>query len=139
GALDPAGVVELMLEERVTVTAGVPTVWLALADEIAARGGSLPALRHVACGGSQPPRALIERYLRDFGIPIVQAWGMTETSPLASMAWPKELMGDWDDTLVLDAARCRAGLPLPGVDVSIRDDAGGEVPWDGETMGHLCV
>jgi fatty-acyl-CoA synthase len=139
GALDPAGVVDTLLDERVTVTAGVPTIWLTVADEIASRGGTLPHLRHVACGGSQPPRALIERYLRDFEVPIIQAWGMTETSPLASMAWPKEQMGDWDDDRITDVARCQAGLPLPGVDVSIRDTDDNEVPWDSETMGHLCV
>ena len=93
------------------------------------RGGpagraSCGALRHIACGGSQPPRALIERYRRDFGIPIIQAWGMTETSPLASMAWPQARMRDWPDDQVTDAARAQAGLPIPGVEISIRDDDG---------------
>jgi fatty-acyl-CoA synthase len=139
GALDPRALVELMAAERVTVGAGVPTIWLGVADELATRPGGLPALRHLACGGSQPPRALIERYRRDFGIPIVQAWGMTETSPLASMAWPKEHMHDWDDGHLDEVVRGQAGLPLPGVLVTIRDDEGAEVPWDGETMGNLLV
>ncbi|MHB8329998.1 MAG: long-chain fatty acid--CoA ligase [Acidimicrobiales bacterium] len=139
GALDPGTLADVLADERVTVSAGVPTIWLGLADELARRQARLPALRHLACGGSQPPRSLIERYRREFGIPIVQAWGMTETSPLASMAWPKEKMHDWDDERLGDSVRGQAGLPLPGVIVTIRDDQGAEVPWDGETMGNLLV
>src|SRR5579884_2182832 len=139
GALDPGALAELMASERVTVSAGVPTIWLALADELARRGGGLPDLRHLACGGSQPPRAMIERYRREFGIPVIQAWGMTETSPLASMAWPKAHMRDWDDARLDEAVRGQAGLPLPGVAVTLRDDEGNDVPWDGQTMGDLLV
>jgi fatty-acyl-CoA synthase len=139
GALDAGAFVDTMVEEQVTVAAGVPTVWLAVADELSARGATLPALRHIVCGGSQPPRALIERYRTEFGIPIVQAWGMTETSPLASMAWPQHRMRDWDEAAVVDVARSQAGLPLPGVEVSIRDDEGRPVAFDGETMGNLHV
>ncbi|MHB1487362.1 MAG: long-chain fatty acid--CoA ligase [Acidimicrobiales bacterium] len=139
GALDPVAFVQLMADEEVTVAAGVPTVWLAAADPIAGRGGRLPGLRHIVCGGSQPSRALIERYLGDFGIPVIQAWGMTETSPLASMAWPQERMHDWSDEQVTDAARTQAGVPLPGIDVVIRDGEGHDVPFDGETMGDLYV
>jgi fatty-acyl-CoA synthase len=81
GSLEPADLVDLLIDEQVTVTAGVPTVWLGVADELARRGQKLPHLRHIVCGGSQPPRPLIERFLREFDVPIVQAWGMTETSP----------------------------------------------------------
>jgi fatty-acyl-CoA synthase len=139
GALDATAFLDLMATERVTVAAGVPSVWLGVADALAARGGSLPDLRHIVCGGAQPPRSLIERYAADFGIDIIQAWGMTETSPLASMAWPQERMRDWPADRVMAAARTKAGLPLPGVAVSIRDDAGTEVPADDESMGDLCV
>jgi fatty-acyl-CoA synthase len=110
-----------------------------VADALRARGGSLPDLRHIICGGAQPPRSLIEQYWSEFGLHIVQAWGMTETSPLASVAWPQERMHDWSEEQVTDVARTQAGLPLPGVAVSIRDDQGTEVPSDGETMGDLCV
>jgi fatty-acyl-CoA synthase len=139
GPLDATSFVDTMLEERVTVAAGVPTVWLAVADELAARHGTLPDLRHIVCGGAQPPRALIERYRREFGIPVIQAWGMTETSPLASMAWPQEHMRGWSEDAITDVARTRAGLPLPGIEVCIRDEEGRDVPFDGETMGVLHV
>ncbi|MGI5193584.1 long-chain fatty acid--CoA ligase [Streptomyces sp. CA-288835] len=138
GPLDAAALVELMATERVTVAAGVPTIWMAVADEIAKRDG-LPDLRHLLCGGARPPRALIERYRRDFGVPLVQVWGMTETSPLASLAWPKERMQDWDEDRVTETVRTRAGLPLPGVQVEIRDETGRALAWDGESMGELLV
>ena len=139
GALDPSDFLDLLSVERVTVAAGVPSVWLGVADELARRGGSLPDLRHIVCGGAQPPRSLIERYAGEFGLRVIQAWGMTETSPLASVAWPQERMRDWPEDEVTAAARTQAGLPLPGVEITIRDDAGAAVPADGDSMGDLCV
>jgi acyl-CoA synthetase (AMP-forming)/AMP-acid ligase II len=139
GPLDPSSFVELVRNERVTVAAGVPTVWLGIADELARRGETFPDLRHIVCGGAQPPRSMIERYAIEFGIRIVQAWGMTETSPLASMAWPQERMRDWSEAEITAAARTKAGLPLPGVEVTIRDESGGEVPIDNSSMGDLFV
>jgi len=141
GALAPKPFVDLLAAERVTVAAGVPTVWIGVAEELAARAGArpLPDLRHIACGGSQPPRALIERYAKEFDVPIIQAWGMTETSPLATMAWPQARMRDWPAEEVLRAARSQAGVPIPGVEVSIRAEDGAEVPFDGEAMGGLYV
>jgi fatty-acyl-CoA synthase len=138
GAMDPAAMVKLFHDEGITVSAGVPTIWLSMADEIAKQGRP-PKLRHVLCGGSQPPLALIKRYQQEFDIPIVQAWGMTETSPLASVAWPKAHMLDWGDDRLDDVVRRQAGIPLPGVDVSIRDADGNEAAWDGEAMGDLYV
>ncbi|HEU5265204.1 MAG TPA: long-chain fatty acid--CoA ligase [Jatrophihabitans sp.] len=139
GPLEPKPFVDLLAAEEVTLSAAVPTVWIGVGDEIARRPDGLPTLNRIVCGGSQPPRALIERYRRDFGIPIIQAWGMTETSPLATVAWPQARMRHWDDEQLMDVARSQAGLPLPGVEVSIRDDSGVEVPFDGETMGALHV
>ena len=139
GPFDAAAMTEMCAQEQVTVTAGVPTVWLAVADELARQPRPLPALRHVFCGGSQPPRALIERYLREFGVELVQVWGMTETSPLASVAWPVHAMRGWEPGRVITRARTQAGLPIPGVDVSIRDASGRDVQFDGVTMGDLYV
>lgn len=139
GALDAADFVDTLRDERVTVAAGVPTVWLGIADELSARGATLPAMRHIVCGGSQPPRALIKRYADEFGITVVQAWGMTETSPLATLAWPQSHLLDRPTDEVLDRVRTQAGLPLPGIEIDIRDDSGASVPFDGETMGALYV
>src|SRR5262249_50741348 len=129
----------LMVEERVTVAAGVPTIWLEVADELARRNQKLPHLRHIVCGGSQPPQAMIERYRREFGVPIVQAWGMTETSPLASIAWPQHRMRDWTEEALQREVRNQAGVPLPGISVTLRDVDGREVPNDGTSMGDLYV
>ncbi len=138
GPLEPEPFADLLLGERVTVTGAVPTVWIGLADALASRPRP-EHLSHIVCGGSQPPRSLIERYHRDFGVDVIQAWGMTETSPLASMSWPQERMRDWEEPALMAAARGQAGLPLPGVEISIRDDDGHEVAFDGETMGALHV
>ncbi len=139
GALEASSFIDLLATEHVTVTAAVPTVWIALADELSRRGEPLSDLRHIVCGGAQPPGSLIERYASEFDIPIIQAWGLTETSPLASMAWPQHRMRTWSPEEIFERARTQAGLPLPGVEVSIRDDQGHELPADGESMGDLCV
>ena len=139
GPLDPVGLVQLLVDEEVTVAAGVPTVWLGIADALAAHGTRPPALRHCVCGGAQPPRPLIERYQREFGIDIIQAWGMTETSPLASLAWPRHAHRHLAADEVMKLARTQAGLPMPGVEVSVRGEDGEEVPADGATMGDLYV
>jgi fatty-acyl-CoA synthase len=139
GPLVASDLVDLLLRESVTVTAGVPTVWASVAEVLAARSMTLPSIRHIISGGSQPPPALIDRYLADFGIKIVQAWGMTETSPLASAAWPQERMRGWTAQQLRDAVWNRAGVPLPGIDVCLRSAEGARVPFDGESMGDLCV
>src|SRR5262249_4734445 len=132
GALDADAWIDLLIEERVTISAGVVTVWLAIADALEARGiTELPDVRHFVSGGGQPPRALIERFHDRFDVDLVQAWGMTETSPIASLAWPQEKMRDWPEEKIVDRARTFAGLPVPGVELSIRDDDGNELPFDG--------
>ena len=139
GAAQPGAIVDLLVGERVTIAAGVPTIWLSVEEELDARGGTLPDLSHIVVGGSQPPRALMQRYLDKYGVPILQAWGMTETSPLASLAWPAGYMADWGPDEVMDASRSQAGRPIPGVRISIRNDEGAEVPRDGSTVGTLLV
>jgi fatty-acyl-CoA synthase len=136
---EAASLLELMQRERVTVAAGVPTVWFAIGEELARRAGKLPALRRIFIGGAQPPTSLIERYRTEFGIAIHQVWGMTETSPLASITWPKEAMRDWPQDRQTAAWRAQAGLPLPGIAISIRGPDGVETPRDGKTMGDLFV
>jgi fatty-acyl-CoA synthase len=137
--LDAATIVSLIEEEQVTHTSGVPTIWANVADELARRGSRLPSLRFLSAGGSQPPRSLIERYRREFGITMLQGWGMTETSPVASLAWPKHKMRDWDPDRLLQEVGSQAGLPLPGIDILIVDEQGAEVPADGHSMGELLV
>jgi fatty-acyl-CoA synthase len=135
----PANLIELLQRERVTLSIGVPTIWFSVAEELTRRRQALPDLRRIFIGGSQPPTSLIERYRTEFGVTIHQIWGMTETSPLASAAWPKEYMRDWSEEQLAPVVRSQAGLPLPGVRVSIRGPDGAETPRDGKTMGDLLV
>jgi fatty-acyl-CoA synthase len=137
GPFDPAALVDLLAAERVTVSAGVPTIWQLVAADLRARGTKLPDLRHVITAGSQPPPSLIEAFWTEFGIPMIQAWGMTEASPVAGVAWPKNHMRDWDAETLTAVVRTQAGLPLAGVDVRLRAEDGAAVPWDGTSMGDV--
>ncbi|MGH7609746.1 MAG: long-chain-fatty-acid--CoA ligase [Candidatus Dormibacteria bacterium] len=137
--VDAATIVDLIQEEQVTHSSGVPTIWIAVADELSRRGARLPSVRFLSSGGSRTPRSLIERYRAEFGINLVQGWGMTETSPVASLTQPKHKMRDWDESRLMGEVREQAGLPLPGIDIRIVDPAGEEVPADGESMGELMV
>ena len=137
--MDPATIVSLLKEERVTMATGVPTIWAGVAEELSRHPVELPHLRFLMAGGSQPPMALIERYEKEFGITLVQGWGMTETSPVASMAWPKHKMLGWEPERLRSEVRIKAGLPLPGVDLKVVDESGQEVPADGTSIGELLV
>ena len=101
-------------EEKVTFTAGVPTVWLGIKQYLEAHPeADVSAIRAFLCGGSAVPRAMIEWYWRDRGIRVMQGWGMTETNPVASTATLKPEMEDWDLERQLDFLET-AGMPWPG-------------------------
>src|SRR3954453_14348290 len=82
--MQPKALAELMESEKVTLAAGVPTIWMSVLPEL--EGRDLSSLNRILCGGSAVPRALSEAYREKIGMPILQAWGMTETSPLASVS-----------------------------------------------------
>ena len=137
--LHPESFVKLLQDEEVTITGGVPTVWIQIADELRRSKVTLPHLREIVSGGSQPPKPLIARYRDEFGISIVQAWGMTETSPLASIARPKHHLKHLSKDKLLDNVLSQGGIPLPGIRIELRDDQGEEVPFDAQSMGNLYV
>jgi fatty-acyl-CoA synthase len=114
--------------ERVTIAAAVPTVWLDLLRYADENEADLSSLRTVPCGGAAVPESLMRAFEERHGVRIVQAWGMTETSPLASTSHAE----DWE-------TRTRQGRPLPLVEARIVDDEGNEVAWDGESTGELEV
>jgi len=137
--LSPEGLVRLFSEEKVTFSAGVPTVWLGIQHYLEANPeADVSSLRAFLCGGSAVPRALIDWYWKNKGILVQQGWGMTETNPVASVATLKPHMEDWDWERKLDYLET-AGLPLPGLQVKIVDDAGNELPHDGEAFGELLI
>ena len=137
--LDGESVLDLLSDEKVTLTAGVPTVWMAMLKAIEDEPDrwDLSSLRRLLVGGSAVPKSMIEGY-HGHGLFIVQGWGMTETSPLASTSIvPPEL----DDASADEQFeyRARQGIPAPFVDIRARGDDGELIPWDDKAMGELEV
>jgi len=135
--LSPVALATLIEEERVTVAAGVPTIWMGVLPELAGRDVS--ALRSIPCGGSAVPRSLSEGYREQTGMPILQAWGMTETSPIAAVCHIKSTLDHLDNEAKADL-RTSVGLVAPGVDFRVvNPESGEELLWDGESRGELQV
>jgi fatty-acyl-CoA synthase len=134
--MQPQALADLIVEEGVTFTAGVPTIWQGVLPHLAGRPHKL---REIGCGGSAVPRALSEAYREQVGLPILQAWGMTETHPVASAAVLPLSMQDADDE-TRATFRARAGVPLLGVEARIVDADTLELqPWDDKATGELQV
>ena len=137
--LDAESVLDLMADERVTITAGVPTVWMAVLQALDQEPDrwDLSALRHLIVGGSAVPRSMFEGFDRH-GLTIIQAWGMTETSPMGTICrLPPELDSASEDEKY--EFRVRQGIPSPYVEIRARGDDGELIPWDDETMGELEI
>ena len=135
--LDGASVYELMSTEKVTYTAGVPTVWLMLLQHMQANNLSLPDLKMVVCGGSAMPRSMIKAF-DDMGIGVRHAWGMTEMSPIGSLAALQAPFMNLKGEEKIDVLASQ-GFPPFGVEMKITDDSGKDLPWDGKTFGRLKV
>ncbi len=132
---DGQTILDLAEAEGVTVLAGVPTIWINLLTTIEKTGRRLPKVRAVLCGGSAVPRSLMEGMDR-VGLPILQAWGMTETSPLATVAVPRS----WHTSDDILARRLSQGVAAPAVEIRVADLASGdELPWDGVAFGEIQV
>ncbi|MBI3732112.1 MAG: long-chain fatty acid--CoA ligase [Chloroflexi bacterium] len=137
--LSPPDLLNLIQSERVTITAGVPTIWIGILAELERNGHyDISSLRTMPVGGSAVPRALMEKYEKKYGVPITQAWGMTEMTPLGTVSVLKSYMADWPEERRFDY-RVKQGMPSVGVDIRAVDEDGKEVPWDGKTMGELEV
>jgi fatty-acyl-CoA synthase len=133
--LSPPALANLIVDERVTVAAGVPTIWMGVLPEL--KGRDTSALRAIPCGGSAVPKALSEAYREQTGLPILHAWGMTETSPVVSVGWIKSSLADRPQEELADV-RAAQGLPLAGVEVRIvAPDTADALPWDGQQSGEL--
>jgi fatty-acyl-CoA synthase len=135
--LDGASVYELLDTEKVTHTAGVPTVWLMLLQHMAQHNLKLPHLKNVVCGGSAMPRSMIKAFV-DMGVKVRHAWGMTEMSPIGTVAALKPPFTEMKGDPLLDVLQTQ-GYPPFGVEMKITDDAGKDLPWDGKTFGRLKV
>ena len=127
--------VKLIESERVTVTGAVPTIWMDVLRYADENKPDLSSLRTVICGGAAVPESLMRAFEERHGVRIMQAWGMTETSPIAAVARPPEgAEGEqhW-------RYRAATGRIVPLVETRIVDDAGEEVAWDGEATGEIEV
>jgi fatty-acyl-CoA synthase len=137
--LDAESVLELLADEQVTVTAGVPTVWMAILQALEKEPDrwDLSHLRQLIVGGSAVPRSMFEGFDRH-GLTIVQAWGMTETSPLGTVCRLVPEMQDAPEDQRYEF-RARQGMPAPYVEIRARGDDGELIPWDDQAMGELEI
>ena len=136
--LQPEDIAALIQDERVTFTAGVPTIWMTLYSYLENHPHDLSSLRCVVVAGSAMPRQFIELYDKKYGVPVRPAWGMTETTPIATFMAVKQDLESLPEKERFDLL-ARHGLPAAGVEIRIVDAEGQELPWDGTTMGELQV
>jgi fatty-acyl-CoA synthase len=134
--LQPADVAGLLEGERVTFTAAVPTIFIGLYNYLESHAHDLSSLRKLVSAGSAMPRQFIELYEKKYGVRFRLAWGMTETTPIATVTVLKKELAELPEKERFDLL-ARHGLPLPGVDIRIVDAQGQELAWDGTTMGEL--
>ncbi|WP_025599516.1 3-(methylthio)propionyl-CoA ligase [Burkholderia sp. WSM2230] len=136
--LDGKSLFELMERERVTYSAGVPTVWLGLLNHLRETGSRFSSLERTVIGGSACPPAMLRTFLDDYGVQVIHAWGMTEMSPLGTLSkltWEQSQRPVAEQRKLLE----KQGHALYGVDMKIVGDDGKELPWDGVAFGDLYV
>ena len=136
--LDGASIYELLEQERVTLTAAVPTVWLNLLQYLDDNKLKLTHLKRVCIGGAAAPAAMIERFEDKYGVAVIHAWGMTEMSPIGTMSVIKPPLDRLPRAHQLEI-KSKQGTPHFGVEMKITDDKGRERPRDGVAVGRLKV
>ena len=136
--MDGEALHELLEEEKVSLTAAVPTVWLMLLQYLERTGVPITSLERVVIGGSACPRAMTKAFQDNYNVQVLHAWGMTEMSPLGSFCSLKPEYADLTGDALLDLQE-KQGHPPFTVEMKITDDANAELPWDGKTFGRLKV
>ena len=136
--LDGKSVYELIEQEKVTLSAGVPTVWLMLLNHMAAGKLGFSTLDRTVIGGSACPPSMIRAFQDDYGVKVFHAWGMTEMSPLGTVGTLKAKQETLDKDARL-AVQAKQGRGIFGVEMKIVDEEGRELPWDGKRFGNLMV
>jgi len=136
--LDGASIYDLFEREGVTFSAGVPTVWLGLLAHVRQQGARFSTLQRTVIGGSACPPAMIRAFRDDYGVEVIHAWGMTEMSPLGTLARLQNRHLSLDPTAQQKILE-KQGHVIYGVDMKIVGDDGQDLPWDGKTFGNLLV
>ncbi|MFZ5824915.1 MAG: long-chain fatty acid--CoA ligase [Bacillota bacterium] len=135
---DPHTLCQLMQDEKVTLAAGVPTVWMGVLQAMEQKEYDLSSITRIACGGSAPPRALIEAYEQKLGVPFLHAYGMTEAAPITHASVLKSHLQDAPPAERY-AKKAKQGLLVPGLDMVILKEDGTEVAWNGQEMGEVVM
>ncbi len=136
--LDGASVYELLDKEQVTMSAGVPTVWLALLEYCAQNKLKMSSVKRTLIGGSAVPITMIERFWKEHGVEVAQGWGMTEMSPLGTITRFNRGERDLPEAERF-AITAKQGRPVFGCEMKIIDDAGNDLPSDGSVSGNMVV
>jgi fatty-acyl-CoA synthase len=138
--LDPESLLDLMASEKVTFSAGVPTIWIGILAQLDAhpKRWDLSRLRQMVIGGAAAPPSLIDAFQKRHGLSVLHAWGMTETNPLGTISRLKPHLASLPEEKGL-AVRASQGYAVPFVETRHVSDDGKLLPWDGETMGELEV
>lgn len=136
--LDGASLTTLLNEEKVTVTAGVPTIWMGLLQHLRTAGERLTSTKRIVTGGSACPPLLIEAFEGEYHVEILHAWGMTELSPIGTANTPKPATAHFKGADRL-AHVLKQGRGFYGIDMKIVNDSGEDLPWDGKAFGDLKV
>jgi len=136
--MDGPAIYELLSEEKVTISAAVPTVWLMLLQDLEKTGAKLPHMERVIIGGSAAPRFMIEAFKKAYEVEVIHAWGMTEMSPMGTLSHFKAGMEDQPLEEQFDIRAMQGRAPYT-IEMKIVDDEGVERPWDGKTFGRLMV
>jgi fatty-acyl-CoA synthase len=131
--LQPQALCDFVQAERPTFTSGVPTIFTGMLQWAEATHADLSSLKRAICGGSAVPRALIEAFRDKLNIELIQAWGMTETSPMGCIAYPPPGLSEEDEMVF----RSKTGRAVPGVELRIVGEDGGVLDWDGQSVGEL--
>ncbi|HEV8420221.1 MAG TPA: long-chain fatty acid--CoA ligase, partial [Actinomycetota bacterium] len=135
---DPAALADLIEQERVSVLAGVPTVWIGLLQHLEQNPRDVSSIRYITAGGAAVPLSLIERFQRQLGVNLIQGWGMTETGPVAALSWLTPELEQLPEEEQF-RQRARQGRVVPGVWFRVVAEDGTEVPWDTKSMGEIQV
>src|SRR5699024_6103711 len=139
GAMMTAKIIAEMMEKyKVTISAGVPTIWLGLLQELEKGNYDTSHLRAILCGGAAAPKGMIRSFESEHLIPFIHAYGMTETTPLVTLARLKSYQTELAEDERLEI-RSKEGLVWPGLQIKAIDEEGNEIKADGKAMGELLI